>query len=151
FNEASGLAQAVQKHYPGLKTAGDPARSLAEAIRSRSENDAPVALVHATAFTDDYQVMAYLARELGCLDIKSQLVSPEHLHWERGQAFISSNWYRGPAGFVFRFFPGEWLVELPRSCSWQSFFHYCTTPLTNPATALLTQSKRFPLVWNELK
>jgi glutathionylspermidine synthase len=39
---------------------------------------------------------------------------------------------------------------LPRACHWSRLLAGSQTPLSNPATALLTQSKRFPLVWNDL-
>ena len=34
--------------------------------------------------------------------------------------------------------------NLPRACGWPAFFEGTLTPVSNPATALLTQSKRFP-------
>jgi glutathionylspermidine synthase len=150
FNEASGLPLLLQEHYPELRPAGDPTRSLACAVHDSLKEGETIALVHATAFTDDRQVMLYLARELRGMGAKVELVSPEHLRWEAGRAFVRGDWYTGPAAFVFRFFPSEWLVNLRRDCGWKHFFHTAITPLSNPATALLTQTKRFPLVWNEL-
>jgi glutathionylspermidine synthase len=52
--------------------------------------------------------------------------------------------------FLLRFFPAEWLPNLPRRCGWRHFFYRSETPASNPASALLTQSKRFPLVWDRL-
>jgi glutathionylspermidine synthase len=40
--------------------------------------------------------------------------------------------------------------ELPRASGWRAFFEGTRTPVSNPATALLTQSKRFPLTWDRL-
>jgi glutathionylspermidine synthase len=50
-----------------------------------------------------------------------------------------------------RFFPGEWLPNLSRRAQWAPFFRGADTRLSNPATALVTQSKRFPLVWDRLQ
>ena len=48
-----------------------------------------------------------------------------------------------------RYFPVEWLEFSPNT-DWQSMVA-SQTPSANPATALLTQSKRLPLVWDELQ
>jgi glutathionylspermidine synthase len=50
-----------------------------------------------------------------------------------------------------RFFPAEWLPNLPSACGWPHFFHGGSTPVSNPASAILTQSKRFPLTWDALR
>ena len=49
-----------------------------------------------------------------------------------------------------RFFPADWLGSLAESSGWPQFFAGARTPLSNPATAILTQTKRFPLVWDAL-
>ncbi|HWI57717.1 MAG TPA: hypothetical protein VNZ22_10860, partial [Bacillota bacterium] len=76
FNEASGLTRLVSQHYPGLSITGNPAQSLAQAIRGCMLKNGAAALVHATAYTDDRQVMTYLARELQGQGVEAQLVSP---------------------------------------------------------------------------
>ncbi|MEN6385889.1 MAG: glutathionylspermidine synthase family protein [Phycisphaerales bacterium] len=50
-----------------------------------------------------------------------------------------------------RFFPGEWLENLNRKTNWHRYFSDAVTPQSNPATALLIQSKRLPLIWDELQ
>lgn len=151
FNEAARLTDFVRAYYRGLNSVGDPAKTVADAIQARNDSQEPVALVHATAFTDDRQVMLYLAAELQSIGLKAQLISPDQLLWKNGYATVCAAWYKGPAGFIFRFFPAEWLPNLPCRCGWQNFFHGARTPLSNPATALLTQTKRFPLVWDDLQ
>src|SRR5918996_3005066 len=111
---------------------------------------ARVALVHATAYSDDQQMMAYLARRLTAAGAQPILASPAHLRWGRGGAALEMDAWRGPVDLVVRFFPGEWLPELPPACGWKHFFAGGRTPVSNPASALLTQSKRFPLVWDKL-
>jgi hypothetical protein len=49
-----------------------------------------------------------------------------------------------------RFYQGEWLAKLPRRGGWPFLFHSGVTPVTNPGSALLIESKRFPLVWDSL-
>ena len=151
INEAAGLSRLVASHVTGHVTVGDPARCLAEAIRATQGAGATVALVHATAYSDDRQVMVFLGRELEQRGLRPVLASPGHLRWHQGRAELASDWFRGAIDFVFRFFPAEWLPNLPRACGWKHFFAGGRTPLCNPATALLTQTKRFPLVWPRLK
>ena len=63
---------------------------------------------------------------------------------------------REPAGSRAR--PGPWSASSrpsgcrtsPAACGWKHFFRGARTPVSNPASALLTQSKRFPLVWDRL-
>lgn len=146
FNEASGFARLMAQHVPGTRPAGDPAAALADAVAAATPPGATVALVHATSYTDDRQVMVYLAREIESRGRRPVLAAPDHLRWREGRAELAGE----AVGFVVRFFPGEWLPELPRRCQWPSFFHGARTPIGNPAYALLTQSKRFPLVWDRL-
>ena len=151
FNEGSGFARLLAPSFPGSEPAGDPAGCLADAVASSTPPGGAVALVHATAYTDDRQVMVYLERELGARDRRALLAAPDHLRWRKGRAWIESEFFAGELDAVVRFFPAEWLPNLPRSSGWKSFFHGGRTPVSNPATALLTQSKRFPLVWDKLE
>jgi glutathionylspermidine synthase len=151
FNEASGFTRLLATHYGGLATPADPVESLADAILATAGHAAVVALVHATAYSDDRQVMTYLARRWQERGLRTCLASPAHLRWHRGRAAVESSWYSGPVDFIFRFFPGEWLPNLPRACAWRHFFTGAVTPMSNPAYALLSQSKRFPLAWDKLK
>ena len=148
-NEASGLGALMSPHYSDTSPAGDVADAYARAFTSGPA--AHVALVHATAYTDDRQVMTYLARRLEERGALVSLVSPAHLRWREAGASVESEWTAGPVDAVVRFFPAEWLPNLPAVSRWPRFFHGGATALSNPATAVLTQSKRFPLVWSALR
>ena len=151
FIEASGFAREMAACYPSLCVAGDPAAAYAEAWTRRLEPGALVVLVHATAYTDDRQVMVYLARQLEARGLRTCLASPADLCWRDGRASVRAAWCADEAAGVLRFFPAEWLPNLPRGSGWENFFHGSRLPLSNPATALLSQSKRFPLVWSQLR
>jgi len=150
FNEASGFTRLMAQHYGRASTSGDPAEKMVAAIGDVAGKPGTVALVHATAFTDDRQVMVFLARQLEKMGHRPMLVAPDHLHWENSKAFLATDWARGPVDFIFRFFPAEWLPALPRRCGWCHLLGSSLTPLCNPASAIISQSKRFPLVWDEL-
>jgi glutathionylspermidine synthase len=147
MNEASGLGALISSHFPGTTPAGDTAGEYVRAILSALPPGAHIALAHATAYTDDRQVMVYIARRLTEAGARACLVSPAHIRWCDGRARLESGWAHGVVDAVIRFFPGEWLPNLPAVCGWTSYFRGSATPLSNPATALLTQTKRFPLTW----
>jgi glutathionylspermidine synthase len=150
FIEASGLTRLLAEHYPGCRPAGDPAGALSEAARRQAGPGAVVGLMHLTIFSEDRQVMLYLARRLEEVGLAACLFSPEQLHWHGGRAEVDCAWHTGPMDLVVRFFPAEWLPRLPARTGWESFLVAGRTPVCNPATAVLTQSKRFPLVWDDL-
>lgn len=150
FNEASGFARLMAQHYGRTMVAGDPARAIADAVGNVIGKNGAAALVHATAFSDDRQVMAFLAKRLQEAGRQALLVAPDHLRWENGKAFLTAGWAKGPVDFVFRFFPAEWLPSLPRRCGWPHLLGSSRVPLCNPGSAIISQSKRFPLLWKEL-
>lgn len=151
LNEASGLPSIVAPHYPWASTLGDPAGAYAGSIRDCVGTGSTIALIHATAYSDDHQMMAFLAGRLEDAGLVPRLASPAHLRWEQGRARLEAAWWEGPLDAVVRFFPGDWLSLLPGGCGWQHMFAGSRTPLSNPPTALLVQSKRFPLVWDALE
>ena len=151
LNEASGLPVIVAPHVPQTMPAGDVAGGYADALLAACGGGAHVALVHATAYADDRQVMTYLAQRLEERGARVSLVSPAHLRWRGGHALLETAWTSGPVDAVARFYPAEWMDNLPRVSGWESFFQGPRTPVSNPATALLTQSKRFPLTWDRLQ
>jgi glutathionylspermidine synthase len=147
MNEASGLGALMSSHYRGTVPAGDTVAEYVKAVLRPLPPRARVALAHATAYTDDRQVMSYISGRLAAAGATPHLVSPAHIRWPDGHARVESEWASGPIDAVIRFFPGEWLIHLPADCGWSSYFGNSKTPISNPATSLLTQSKRFPLTW----
>jgi glutathionylspermidine synthase len=148
LNEASGLPRLLSSNYPHAAPVGDPAASYVDTLLEHAGTDQRVLLVHATAYSDDHQVMTYLARLLSARGATPVLASPANLVWPGGRARVHDG---APADSVMRFFPSEWLPALPGSCDWPRLFAGGVTPISNPATAVLTQSKRFPLTWDELR
>jgi glutathionylspermidine synthase len=150
FNEASGFTRLIAQHRRDTVPAGDPTAEMVRAISEAVPKNGTVALIHATAFSDDRQVMVFLGRRLQEAGLKAVLAAPDHLRWENGKTFLDTDWARGPVDFIFRFFPSEWLTALPRRCGWWHLLGGSQTPLCNPASAIISQSKRFPLLWKEL-
>lgn len=150
FIEAAGFAELMAEHYPAYVIPQNPARTYANAIAATAADGALVALVHATAHSDDAQVMHYLAQELRRRNIRSILVAPNHVRWDSGVARISSSFATATPDILVRFFPAEWLPNLRPQAVWAPWFCGGKTAMSNPGSAILTQSKRFPLVWDEL-
>jgi glutathionylspermidine synthase len=151
FIEASGLARLMASHALHAEPAGDPAQALCDALAAAAGDGGEIGLVHATAYTDDRQVMAYVARLLEARGLGAHLLAPDHVRWLSGRAVMHSAWRTGPLDCLLRFFPAEWLPNLPRHSGWQAYFGHPGVPLSNPGAALLTQSKRFPLAWEHLR
>jgi len=150
FIEASGFTQFMAAYYPGTTTPQDPASTYAQRLATECGDDAVVALLHATAYSDDRQVMEFLAKRMAERGLRTILVSPEHIRWDKAQASVSSSFAKSRLDAIVRFFPAEWLPTLRSKSQWTSFLSGSHTPVSNPASALLVQTKRFPLAWDGL-
>ncbi len=146
YNEASGLTALMAEHHAGLRTAGDPADRIARTLAACAEGGS-VALVHCSAYSDDRQVMEFLGDRLRERGVASTPCAPDALNWNTDRALDGAG---RPYGALLRFFPAEWLVRLPLRSRWWRFFAGQGTPAMNPGSAILTQSKRLPLVWDRL-
>jgi glutathionylspermidine synthase len=149
YVEAAGWNSLFAEEYGSAKEVPNPARKLAEAIQANVGCQDFVALVHATNYSDDRQVMVHLAKELREIGLHSVLVGPRNVVWKGGRVFLKSESGLLEMGAVIRFFPAEWLPET-HSKNWEGWFSGSETVLCNPGTAILLQTKRFPLVWDRL-
>jgi hypothetical protein len=75
------------------------------------------------------------------------LADPRQVRWTEGAAHVPG---AGPVDVLFRFYQAEWLAGLPPALGWARAFRGGRTPVCNPGTAVLTESKRFPLTWRRL-
>jgi len=170
FIEAGGFSRLVAEAVEaaegsGLTLCGDPCAALADALAAATPpngTDGVLGLVHATAYTDDRQVMLQLGRALELRGRRTCLLDPTQIEWRAGEAHARTAWFDGRLDALARFYPAEWLPNLPASArwpfswrrgasdGWRAFFRGSHTPQANPGAALLVQSKRFPLCWDEL-
>jgi glutathionylspermidine synthase len=151
FIEASGVTQLMAACYPGCHASGDPAGLLSESMHRRCGDGGRAGLLHLSVYSEDCQTMLYLARRLEERGIRSCLLSPAQLRWRADRFDAACDWDRGPLDLLFRFLPAEWLPELLPAATWHRLFANGRTLLCNPGHAILTQSKRFPLVWDRLE
>jgi glutathionylspermidine synthase len=148
--EASGLSARFAERLHGLEAPGDPAGALAEALRRHLGERAVVGLAHFTMFTDDRQIMTYLADRLAEAGLGAVLFDPAHLRWRDGRAEVALR-ERMPLDAVYRFVPAEWLDRFPWVARAGRLANGGKTPVTNPVAAVLTQSKRFPALLDRLR
>ncbi len=147
FVEVSGLNCLMAPSFSGLKASADVTTIYTDAIADKIPKNACIALVHATAYTDDRQVMLWFARQFERRGFKAVLAAPDHIKWRDGKAIVEGQ----RAHALLRFYPGEWLPNFSRRTGWHSYFASAATLLSNPATALVSQSKRLPLLWDRLE
>jgi glutathionylspermidine synthase len=150
FIESSGVTHLMAMEYPTCQPTGDPAGALSQAVLGALNPGALVGLMHLTIYSEDRQVMLYLARRFEEVGLRTCLFSPEQLRWSDGRAVVACAWHKGPVDMIVRFLPAEWLPDLPPRTAWAGFLVKGRTAVCNPAYAVLTQSKRFPLVWDAL-
>jgi glutathionylspermidine synthase len=150
FSEASHFTTMMAEHFPDLQVAGNPGHQWCDALSDVIGRGGVVALLSAPGFMEDHQVVSFLAAELRRRGCQAHLAKPEQIRWRGGHAYLDTLWYRGPLGAVVRFYQAEWIARLPESVGWRLFFRGGKTPVANPALAPITESKRFPLVWDRL-
>jgi len=148
FIEASAFAELACRYYGGTVCAPDATDQYAQAIVAALGGGARIALVHATAYTDDRQVMLFLADRFAARGLEPVPAGPTDLLWTAGRAELAGG--GGRLDGIVRFFPAEWLPNIPRRHTWRRFFQESVTPQSNPGYSLIVQSKRFPLLWDRL-
>jgi glutathionylspermidine synthase len=155
FTEASHFTQIMAEHYPGPSPAGNPADIWCDALADAAHfsTKAPVPIIvflSAPGYMEDHQVIAYLAERLRQCRCEAHLAGPRQILWREGVAHLETAWYNGPVHGIVRFYQAEWLSRLPPSTRWSHFFRGGITPVANAAPAIISESKRFPLLWRQL-
>ena len=150
FTEASFFTCLIAEYFPEARPSGNPIDRWAEAIADSAGIAGKVALLTAPGFMEDHQIIAYLAEHLRARGCETHLTNPAQLTWREHKAYLDTEWFRGKLDAVVRFFQAEWMPYLPRRVRWENFLRGGRTPVGNPGVAVLAESKRFPLVWDDL-
>ena len=151
LNVASLFTELMAPYYSKYSKPPDPVRAHARAVRSVVSEGAVVAIVRRTVHERDCEAK-YLAQELRRQGMRGVIASPGELKWKSGHArIVSSGVGAASPQVLIRFLDAEWLPKLRPGSSWKRWFAGSRTPMSNPGTSILIQSKRFPLVWDELK
>jgi glutathionylspermidine synthase len=147
--EASILPRIASRYFDGYGPRRHIGESLLQAFSKNVAKDGAIAFVHATSYSDDRQVMEFLSDYFQQKGYRTVFAAPDHISWKDKKAVCIIEGREGPIDGIVRFFPLEWLTNLPRRSDWQGYFD-CRTASCNHPVAIFTQSKRLPLVWDEL-
>ena len=147
--EASVLPHFAGRYFPACEPGKSIADALFSAFHKRAGENARIAFVHATSYSDDQQVMRFLCDHFSDRGFDAQLTAPDHLHWSGKKAVSILEGWEGELDGIVRFFPLEWLTNLPRRFDWSGYYDTQTVSCNHPV-AIYAQSKRLPLVWDEL-
>jgi hypothetical protein len=150
FTESSGLPALMAPHYPATRPVGDPGDAWADAIVRACGEMRHAALLAATGYMEDQQIIAYLRGFLARRGVTGHMIGPGHIRWIGDRPTLQTDWYRGPVGIIVRFYQAEWLAVARGVSDLHRFAAGSATPITNPMWAALTESKRYPLLWKEL-
>lgn len=144
LREGSGLTQLLAARL-GLSPVGDPAGALARSLVRRFGVGARVGLLHLSMYTEDREVVTYLGRRMEQEGLRAILFDPRQL---RPSLCVRMDGTNLSLDALFRFVPADWLERLHERTGWRDLF--TSLAVCNPLTTVLTQSKRFPLLWRQL-
>ena len=149
FAEASLMPQeainAIAKDFT-YKNFGE---ILANAIAKKVIPGGRIMMVHCTCFSDDRQVMQYLGDKLKSMGFEIIYGAADHLNFENQVAYSVLDGNKGKIDGIVRFTPLEWLKDI-KPKRWEGYFT-TITPSCNHPIAIFAQTKRFPLIWDELE
>lgn len=150
YSESSYFTGLMATRFPQWQPAGNPAKSWSDALAASAGHGGTVALLSAPGYLEDHQVISFLARQLNVRGCRAFLCGPAQIHWRDGLAHLETGYHRGPVDVLVRFYQAEWLSRLPRSTGWENFIRGGKTLVANPPLAIISESKRFPLVWDQV-
>lgn len=147
--EASVLPRIACGYFDGCEPRRHIGDILLHAFEKRVAKGGVIAFVHCTSYADDRQVMQFLSDYFEAHGYRTVFAAPDHIVWEDKKAVCIIEGKEGPIDGIVRFFPLEWMTNLPRWTDWRGYFDTVTVSCNHPV-AILTQTKRLPLVWDEL-
>ena len=140
YPEASILPKLAEKYFEGYHQFGNFGDVLAERLTKLIQPNSTIAYLHDTHTVEDYQILHFIGDLMEQKGYNSIYNDPAHINWKDNVATHINA--------IVRYFPVEWM-EFAKGIDWRSFVN-SKTPSCNHPMALLTQSKRLPLVWDEL-
>lgn len=122
---------------------------MVAALQKKVPANGTIMMVHCTSYSDDRQVMQFLGDRLKAEGFRVIYGAADHLIFIKNQAYSILDGNEGKVDAIFRFTPLEWLTEM-RPKRWQGYFDTVTTCCNHPV-AIYAQTKRFPLIWDDLE
>jgi len=151
--EASIMPQIAKNYidtqFPAAVAGENTARSLLDVFKNKLKKNGTVAFVHATSYSDDRQVMQSLGDYFEKNGLHTIYAAPDHIKWVNKKAVSIIKGQECSIDGIVRFFPLEWLVNLPKRSNRQGYYD-SETPSCNNPVSIFAQSKRLPLIWDAL-
>ena len=150
FAESSLLPDIARKTINMPKLEYDSfGEKMVQAINNILNKKGTIMLVHCTCFSDDRQVMQYLGDRLEKEGYKIIYGASDHIKFKEKKAYCILENNQEKIDLIFRFTPLEWLIEMkPRR--WDGYFKNVTKSCNHPIS-IYAQSKKFPLIWDDLE
>ena len=149
FAESSILPVIAGRYVDSAGPAEDFGGHLFRAFEKRMEPGGAIGLVHATSYADDRQVMQFVGDYFTGRGYDALYLAPDHVRFRDRKAYSILENSPRPLQGIIRFFPLEWMPDLPFMSKWQDYYDTLTPSCNHPA-AMLTQSKSLPLIWDRL-
>jgi hypothetical protein len=146
---ACGFAPPISFYYPGFSFPGNPAAAYAEAIHKFVGNDGLIAFLHEQDRLAAWEPQ-FVCSEVEKLGMCGQHLYPQQLEWVSGVARAVRSPIAHPPSLLVRFYLSNWMLSRHPRSFWEPWFCGGVTPMSSPGTAIVIESKRFPLVWNDL-
>ena len=122
---------------------------FAAAIEEKVKPGGRIMMVHCTCYSDDRQVMQFLGDKLEKRGYHIIYGAADHLNFKNNKAICILDDNEGEVDAIIRFTPLEWVKDM-KPKRWEGYFDTETVSCNHPV-AIFAQTKRFPLVWDELE
>ena len=148
FAEASLLPILANKYLNNEYYSINFGDILANKIKEKVKENGNIMMVHCTSYSDDRQVMQFLGDKLKNMGFNIIYGAADHLRFKDNKAYSILSGNECEIDGIFRFTPLEWLIGI-KPKYWDGYFD-TVTPSCNHPIAIFAQTKRFPLIWDEL-
>jgi glutathionylspermidine synthase len=150
FIEGGIFTELMAPYYQRFSVPLNPAAAYAEAVFKATGKDALIAIVR-NRLLARYRGLKSIARELRRRGMRAIMRQPGQISWQSGIARAAGSRAASKPDLLIRFYNADWLPRLHHWSQWAPWFCGAKTPVSNPASCMVIQSKRWPLVWDDLR
>jgi hypothetical protein len=150
FIEASSFTELMAPYYPGFSPPPNPAAAYARAIHKAVGENGLIGIVRRPSISR-YRGIKCVAREIRRQGMRLVMLRPGQLRWRSNHANFVNSTATGTPDLLIRWLNAQTLPTLLPEAQWGPWFCGGRTRMSNPGSCVLTQSKRFPLVWDRLR
>ncbi|HYL69604.1 MAG TPA: hypothetical protein VEX69_10600 [Candidatus Limnocylindria bacterium] len=150
FIEASDFTELMAPYFPRYKPPPNPAMAYAAAIRKTVGENALIGIVRRPSISR-YRGIKCVAREIRRQGMRLVILKPGQVKWRSNQATFVEPYDTATPDLLIRWLNVQKLPTLLPEGQWKPWFCGGRTRMSNPGSCVLTQGKRFPLVWDNLR